>query len=75
MHTKFSPECGFGLCPQPATRMVVTPTAIGRRVEALCDQHAARRVELGPVLDNISLDEPIPYTLVGRSSSNVGVVA
>jgi hypothetical protein len=45
--------CGFGLCHEPATRLVIAPTAIGRRAELLCATHGARRAELGEVLDTI----------------------
>jgi hypothetical protein len=44
--------CGFGLCKQPATRIVTTRAPIGRRVELLCGAHAQRRHELEEVLSD-----------------------
>ena len=36
MHSKpNAATCGFGLCHEPATCLVIAPTAIGRRAELL----------------------------------------
>ncbi len=70
MHPQCSPTmpCGFGLCPLPATRTVETRSPIGRRLEWLCDRHAARRAELEAVLD----DQPIPFVLTAKGRAAVG---
>ena len=62
-------RCDFGLCPEAATRRVVTRSPIGRRFERLCVAHAGRRAELEHVLEDEPLDEfdmPIPFALVQR---------
>ena len=63
--------CGFGMCPEPATRTVETRAPIGRTVEWLCQRHAERRAEHARVLrdDPIALDDvdqPIPFRLTSR---------
>lgn len=70
-----SATCGFGLCRQPATRRVETPTAIGGRIELLCATHAQRRGELEQVLADVDIDAPIPFTLTRKGRAAIGGVA
>jgi hypothetical protein len=63
-------SCGFGICHEPATQVVITRSPIGHRVERLCDAHAQRRAELE---ETWTLDEnvPIPFVLTDRGRADV----
>jgi hypothetical protein len=63
--------CRFGLCRQPGTRLVTTRTAIGRRVELLCQQHRDRRAAIEQVLDDVAIDDPIPYSLTDAGRAGI----
>ena len=65
-------SCGFGICRSPATRIVITRTAIGHRVEVLCDQHARRRAELEHELG--LEDAPIPYSLTASGRAAIALL-
>jgi len=59
-------RCGFGVCREPATRVVITRAPIGHRVEVLCDPHARRRAEL-----ELVEQQPIPYSVTERGRAAI----
>ncbi len=69
-------RCYFGMCHNPATRVLTVEAPLGGRIEPLCDAHAARSRELYTVI----AEDPIPHdhdpryvlTELGRAAIGLG---